>query len=201
MRHALLWLALLALGCDDAVPPPAATPEPPPEAAPEPAEPPPPLGVLDAPAAGQATIAVPTLASGWTYPQATLEAGFGKNAELWLIELKPTGEADDATPSIQLTFHGAELAPGTHRVMLERDGLTHVFTVALGRTQLRVLGGEIVLTSVNDDRIEGSLDLEVQHPLHAHPTRLRGRLHATRDRYYDAALEHERRIREQLKRR
>lgn len=199
MRLSLACIALWTLACDEPAAPAAPTPAPQPEAAPlVRAEPPPSLEAIAAPAAGRAVLAVPTLANGWTYPPATLEAGFGKDAELWLIELKPT---DDAAPSVQLTFHGGDLGPGTHRVLLERDGITHVFTVALGRTQLRVIGGEIVLTAVDEAKVEGSLDLEVRHPLHASPTRLRGRFHATRDRYYDAALDHERAIREQLRRR
>lgn len=189
-------LMLSVAGCEE--PPPEPAPEPTTEAAPEPtpqAEPPH-IGAIDAPEAGHAKVAVPTLNQGFEFPVQTLEAGFGRDDTMVLVELKAEGEGE---LSVQLTFHEGSPAEGTHPVDdAPGEGAT---TAALGGTQLRIQGGEITLDGLEDQRLRGSFDLEVKEPRSPEPTRLRGRFDAARHRYYDGVIEHQRAIRGQLRNR
>lgn len=199
MRYLALALALACGGEGTAETVENVNPEP----APSPSEPEPPasaptLDAIPAASLGRARVAEPFLEQGFTYPMRNLEAGFGKDGNLVLIELKP--ETDGL--SIQLTFHGpAALGTQGYRVLPIAADESDVFTVALGRTNLRPGAGEVHVESVSDDAIVATLDLEVRHPMLPTPTQLRARIHARHDTYYDAAIRHEQAIREQLKRR
>jgi len=197
MRAAWLPLSLMLTfaGCDEPPPEPVTEEEPPPPE-PEPQAEPPAIGAIDAPEAGQAKVAVPTLNQGFEFPVETLEAGFGRDDTMVLVELKAEGQGD---LSVQLTFHEGSPATGDHPVAdAPADGVT---TAALGGTQLRLQGGTVTLDALEDQRLSGSFDLEVREPRSPEPTRLRGRFDAARHRYYDGVIEHQRAIRDQLRKR
>jgi len=196
MRAAWLSLSLMLslAGCEEP-PEPVAEEEPEPEAAPEVVEPPA-IGAIDAPGAGQGKVAVPTLNQGFEFPVRTLEAGFGRDGAMVLVELKAEGE--DAL-SVQLTFHEGTPAIGDHTLAdAPGDGAT---TAALGGTQMRIEGGTVTLDALEDQRLAGTFDLEVKEPRSPEPTRLRGRFDATRHPYYDGVIDHQRSIRDQLRNR
>ena len=200
MRRPYLAL-LLVLSCGGEEPAETIeTVEPEPAPTQEPARPasPPALEAIPAASPGHAQLAEPFLEQGFTFPVRELDAGFGKDGNLILLELKPENEA----LSVQLTFHGeSALAVEGYRVLPVVAGEPNVFTVALGRTNLRPGHGELHVESVSDEAIVATLDLEVRHPMMPTPTQLRARIHATHDTYYDAAIRHQQAIREQLNRR
>lgn len=198
--YLLLVLGVLACGGEE----PAETietvdPEPAPTAEPAPVASPPALEAIPTASAGHAQLAEPFLERGFTFPVRDLEAGFGTDGNLVMIELEPP-TVDGL--SVQLTFHGERaLAAGGYRVLPVVAGEPNVFTIALGRTNLRPAHGELQVESVSEDAIVATLDVEVRHPMMPTPTQLRARIHATHDTYYDAAIRHEQAIRDQLKRR
>lgn len=197
MHARLLFLSLLlsAAGCEEPPPEPAAEAEPEPEPAPEPVEPPA-IGAIDAPGEGEAKVAVPTLNQGFEFPVQTLEAGFGRDETMVLVELKA---GDDGDLSLQLTFHEGDPEMAAHTVDdVPGDGAT---TAALGGTQMRVQGGEVTLESLGDQQLTGTFDLEVKEPRSPEPTRMRGRFVAARHPYYDGVIGHQRTIRDQLRNR
>ncbi len=198
MRAWLLSFSLLlsTVGCEEPAPEPA------PEAETEEAEPepepvePPAIDAIDEPAEGEAKVAVPTLNEGFEFPVRTLEAGFGRDDSMVLVELKA---GDEGGLSVQLTFHEGSPELGTHPLDAEPgEGAT---TAALGGTQLRVQDGAITLEAIEDQRLTGTFDLEVKEPRSPEPTRMRGRFDAKRHRYYDGVIEHQQTIREQLRNR
>jgi len=155
---------------------------------------PPGIGAIDEPAAGEAKVAVPTLNQGFEFPVQTLEAGFGRDDAMVLVELKAAGEGD---LSVQLTFHEGSPELGTHPLDdAPGDGAT---TAALGGTQLRVQDGVVTLDAIEDQRLVGAFDLEVKEPRSPEPTRMRGRFDAARHRYYDGVIDHQQAIRDQLR--
>lgn len=191
---------VLVLACGGGEPETIENVDPEPAPTPEPEAPatPPTLEAIPAATAGHAQLAEPFLEQGFTYPVRELDAGFGTDGNLVLMELKPSTDG----LSIQLTFHGeSALSAEGYRVLPVVAGEPNVFTVALGRTNLRAGAGEVHVESVTEDAIVATLDLEVRHPMMPTPTQLRARIHATHDTYYDAAIQHQRAIREQLKRR
>lgn len=198
MRWPYLLCLLVACGgepeevVETVDPEPTPTPEPArPASAPE-------LSAISAPATGHANVAEPFLEQGFSYPVRDLEAGFGKDGTMVMMELKPVTDG----MSIQLTFQSDQpLAAQGYRVLPIAAGEPEVFTVALGRTNLRPAAGELHVESVSDDAIVATLDLEVRHPMMPTPTQLRARINAVHDTYYDAAIQHQAAIREQLKRR
>lgn len=196
MRWLPLWLMLCVAGCDEPARPPAEPEAPAPEPEPEPPAEPPHIGAIDAPEGGQAKVAVPTLNQGFEFPVQTLEAGFGRDETMVLVELKAEGEGD---LSVQLTFHEGSPELGAHPIDdTPGEGAT---TASLGGTQLQLLGGRVILDALEDQRLAGSFDLEVKEPRSPEPTRLRGRFDAARHRYYDGVIGHQRAIRDQLRKR
>ncbi len=192
------WLVVIAfVACSEPAPPPESEPEPTvEEAPPEPVAPE--FAAIPSASLGQAQVAVPTPAGGTIeFPMHALDAGFGRDDSLVLIELKPEDGSD--APSIQLTYHGSDLETGTQSVFMSRS--EDVFTVAIGRSQLRPSGGEINITAVDDEHLAATVELEVRHPLDPRFVTLRARFDARRDAFYDASISHQRAIRQQLKRR
>jgi hypothetical protein len=192
---ALLLLATLA--CDE----PAATPAPapaPPTPAPSVATPEPPaLEALSSTTRGEAVIALPP-----DYVVAPWRASFGHDDDRGLVVLSK-GEGD-SVPKVRLVVYGP-LAAGTYPVVIEaaRGSRTGVVSIALDhQPTLRVLGGEVVITRADPETLVGTLDLELRDAMTPSANaRLRASFQAAHDRFYDAQLDHERAIREQLKRR
>ncbi|HJK89535.1 MAG TPA: hypothetical protein RMH85_15000 [Polyangiaceae bacterium LLY-WYZ-15_(1-7)] len=199
MRTAALLLCCLALAACDEPTEPTPAPEPPPaEEAPADERPAPPaLDALAEPEGGEARAALP--AADGTFDTPTLSALFGSDEERVLVVLAE-GDTPDAR-KVRLTFFGA-LTPGAHEVVRDaaRGDRTEVFTVALDHMpDLRVTEGEVRVERLEEDTLVATLDAEVRSRTYAEPLRLRARLHATRDDFYDAQLAHERAIRSQLR--
>ena len=158
---------------------------------------PPALEALSATSPGEAVIALPP-----DYIVAPWRASFGSDDDRALVVLSK-GEGD-SVPKVRLVVYGP-LAAGTYPVVIEgaRGNRTGVLSVALDhQPTLRVLGGEAVLTSADAETLVGTLDLELRDAMApSQNARLRASFQASHDRFYDAQLDHERAIREQLKRR
>lgn len=187
----------LAPACDEPPPPaptPATSPTPPPVvAAPEP----PALAAFAASSTGEAAVATPP-----EYATQTWRAYFGRDAERGLVVLAK--DESETAPKVRLVLFGAPAA-GAYPVVTEaeRGSRTQVVTVALDhQPTLRVLGGEVSVSTVTESELAGTVDLEVRDAMApSQASRIRASFRAAHDRFYDAQLDHERAIREQLRRR
>jgi len=202
MRTSLTLLALtLACGAEEAPEEPAT--EAPPETPPEPERTPPPevteLGGVDE---GESRLAWPTWESpAYAFPREELEAGFGAGEGVVLLRLGPADVEGDEH-AVQLVFRGA-LAPGEHEAKSERHaaGEDGVFGTSLPGSDFLVRSGSVTVETTTDERLQGTLDLEVATMLNPEPTRIRARFDAKREPFYDAQLTHQRAIREQMRQR
>jgi hypothetical protein len=197
MRRLAPLLIVLALACDEPAAAPAAPPTPSP-ATPAPAPvAPPELSALAATTSGEAVLAAPP-----SYERETWRAFFGSDDARGLVVIAK--DESETTPKVRLVLFGAPRV-GTYPVVLEaaRRNREGVVTVALDhQPTLRVLGGEVVIASVDDATLAGTIDLEVRDAMTpSQLSRVRASFQAQHDRFYDAQLDHERAIREQLKRR
>lgn len=197
---ALTLVLPFVIACDEAptatapIAPPTTSPTPPPT---PPAPTAPELSALSATTAGDAVLAMPP-----TYERETWRAFFGTDGERGLVVIAK--DESDTAPKVRLVIHGAPRA-GTYPVVIEaaRGNREGVVTVALDHLPtLRVLGGEVVIASVDDATLAGTIDLELRDAMTpSEPAHLRVSFQAAHERFYDAQLDHERAIREQLKRR
>jgi hypothetical protein len=196
MRRFAPLLIVLALACDEPAAPAAApTPSP---ATPAPTTPTPPeLSALAATTSGEAVVAAPP-----SYEREAWRAFFGIDDARGLVVIAK--DESETAPKVRLVIFGAPRA-GTYPVVIEaaRGNREGVVTVAFDhQPTLRVLGGEVVIASVDDATLAGTIDLEVRDAMTpSQLSRVRVSFQAQHDRFYDAQLDHERAIREQLKRR
>lgn len=198
MRRSAPLLIVLALACDEPAAPaepstPSATTPAPAPVAPTPPE----LSALAATTSGEAVLAAPP-----SYERETWRAFFGSDDARGLVVIAK--DESETAPKVRLVVFGAPRA-GTYPVVIEaaRGNREGVVTVALDhQPTLRVLGGEVVIASVDDATLAGTIDLEVRDAMTpSQLSRVRASFQAQHDRFYDAQLDHERAIREQLKRR
>ncbi|MCB9598901.1 MAG: hypothetical protein H6721_20920 [Sandaracinus sp.] len=194
---ALVTVLSSSIACEEPTPvaPPVLepAPEPPVVAAPEP----PGLDTLAPGGEGQAAMVLPP-----EYGREDWRASFGSDDERGLVVIAK--DESETAPKVRLVLFG-EPTVGTYPVVIEaaRGNRTQVVTVALDhQPTLRVLGGEVVLSAVTENELRGTVELEVRDAMTpSRDSRVRGSFSAQHDRFYDAQLDHERAIREQLRRR
>ncbi|MCA9614603.1 MAG: hypothetical protein R3B99_09640 [Polyangiales bacterium] len=193
---ALVSVFSLSVACEEPTPvaPPVVEPTPEPVvAAPEP----PGLDTLAPGGEGQAAMVLPP-----EYGREDWRAFFGSDDERGLVVIAK--DESETAPKVRLVLFG-EPTVGTYPVVIEaaRGNRTQVVTVALDhQPTLRVLGGEVVLSAVTENELRGTIELEVRDAMTpSRDSRVRGSFSAKHDRFYDAQLDHERAIREQLRRR
>jgi hypothetical protein len=196
-----LVLVIGLVGCDSA-------PSPEPAVDPAPSAPQEPeviaVDAIDAPAPGRANVAWPT----WNGDRARFEhtvrsfpAGFAGDDTVQLIRV-----GEEGREAIVLSFYGSSLASGEQAALPADDSTARPasgFTVVVERSNagLRPRSGTVTITQVGESSVTGKFDIEVRSPTISVGTRVRGRFTAALNDWLSAQLEHQRAIRQQLRRR